>query len=341
MKTLGLIAATLALSSTAMAADVFVKQTRGSDLSRQQVAEITGLVRNAVTSMPEHQLVNSQKDADFVLQPSVLARGDEMILRIEKVKGTEVLAMSEEKINSFDSSRNRAVAVTETALQDDGYSDYSMDDNGTSSAVSSSASDSDLYSDTGAVEVGRQSTGTSTGTSANTGYTPSSGGGSPSVGELTAASPRLANPDRAGQIQLGVGPSFGIGMNNNNVMYDVLVAYAVDLSDNFVAKGFGDLNFGTGSEASRFMNFGIAGEWYPTRELLTFGKPYLGADIGYAFTRNVDNLQSNNLALGAGAGFKFQAAELNWDVNAHYTILMDDIAGDTPSVFGVRLALGF
>lgn len=333
MKTFGFLAASLVFSSVvttqALAADVFVKQARGSDLSRQQVAEITGLVRNAVTSMPEHQLVNSQTDADFVLQPSVLARGDEMILRIEKMKGSEVLAMSEEKINSFDSSRNRAIAVTETALQDDGYTDYSMDDGGTSSAASSSASDSELYSNNESLN------------GAQTGYTPSAGGGSPSVGELTAASPRLANPDRAGQIQLGVGPSFGIGMSNNNVMYDVLIAYAVDLSDNFVAKGFGDLNFGTGSEASRFMNFGIAGEWYPTRELLTFGKPYLGADVGYAFTRNTFNQQSDNLALGAAAGFKFQAADLNWDVNAHYTVLMDDIDGATPSVLGVRLALGF
>lgn len=373
MKTFGFVAASLAFTSSAMAADVFVQQTRGSDLSRSQVAEVTGLVRGAVKSMPEHQLVDRAGAADFVLQPTVLARGDEMVLRIEKIKDGEVLAMSEERINSFDASRSRAVAVTETALQDDGYGD--ADEEGTLSATSQSADEADSYaadsSDTsevsnssessdseGAIDATNMRSNSYTDSSPNrevgrapaaaaaadnTSYAPanSNANGTPSVGELTAASPRLQDPNRAGQIQLGVGTSFGIGLENDNVMYNVLLGYAVDFSDNFVAKAFGDLNFGTGSEASRFLNFGVAGEFYPSRELLTFGKPYLGADIGYAFARDSDSNQADNVALGAGAGFKFQAAQLNWDVNAHYTILLDDVAGDTPSVFAVRVALGF
>ncbi len=370
MKALGLLAASFAFTSSAFAADVFVQQARGSDLSRRQVAEVTSLVKSAVRSMPEHQLVTRPNAADFVLQPTVLARGDEMVLRIEKIKNGEVLAMSEETINSYDASRARAMAVTETALQDDGYGDEMDEDDGTMSATSQSADDADSYDTTesssdryaadtsesqGAIEmngsrsrsnltddqtVGRRPAATSA-TADNTSYTPSAGAGSPSVGELTAPSPRLMNPDRAGQIQVGLGPSFGIGMDNDNVMYDILIGYAVDFTDNFVGKAFGDLNFGTGSEASRFLNFGVAGEFYPSRELLTFGKPYLGADVGYAFARDTESNQASNLALGAAAGFKFQAAELNWDVNAHYTILLDDVAGDTPSVFAVRLALGF
>jgi hypothetical protein len=339
----GLLTATLALSSSAMAADVFVRQARGSDLSRKQIAEVTNLVRNAVGGMSEHQLVNRASDADFVLQPSVLSRGDEMVLRIEKVKDGEILAMSEETINSFDASRTRAMAVTETALQDDSYA---TDDDGTASAVTTGADDSDAYSSQGAIDTTNTNTSGSANLSqqsagGNTGYTPSNGAGSASVGELTAASPRFQDPNRAGQFQLGVGPSFGIGMNNDNIMYDILLAYAVDLSDTFVAKGFGDLNFATGSESSRFLNFGVAGEYYPTRELLTFGKPYLGADLGYAFVRDAQSNNTDNLAVGAAAGFKFQASELNWDVNAHYTILLDDLNGDTPNVLGVRVALGF
>ncbi len=349
--TLGLLASALTITSSAFASDVFVKDARGN-LTRRQVTEVTSLVRDAVKKMPEHTLVRRDRDADFILQPSVIQRGDELVLRVEKQKGGEILAMSEEPINSVSASRDRAMAVTETALQDTtNATTYATDEdgNGTRSASTSSAMDRDeeanLQQSSGPVEVRRAQTvqpmtaqATGQGAAVDTNTRSSS---SPSVGELTAASPRMASADRAGQIQLGVGPSFAINMKEDSLLYDLLAAYAVDFSDNFVGKVFGDFNLATGSSPTRFINLGIAGEYYPTKELLTFGKPYLGADLGYAFTRDALSRSGDNVATGVAAGFKFQAADINWDVNAHYDLLLAKVADETPSVFGIRVALGF
>ncbi len=349
--TLGLLAASLTITSSGFASDIFVREARGQ-LTRRQVTEVTSLVRDAVRKMPEHTLVRRDRDADFILQPSVIQRGDELVLRVEKQKRGEILSMSEETINSVSSSRDRALAVTETALQDSSYGTIAnaSDDNGTASATTSSVDDSasNLEPSSGPLNVGRTQTvrtqtqsNTSTYQTTSPDSTARSGGADASVGELTAASPRMMNPDRAGQIQLGVGPSFAINMKEDSLMYDLIAAYALDFNDNFVGKIFGDFNLGTGSSTTRFINLGVAGEYFPTRELLTFGKPYLGADLGFAFARDALGRTGDNLAGGLAAGFKFQAADINWDVNAHYDLLLAQVADETPSVFGIRVALGF
>ena len=390
-RSLGFFAAALTFTSLApldaFASDIFVRDARGN-MSRRQVAEVTSLVKNAVRNMPEHTLVRTASDADFVLQPSVIARGDEMVLRVEKQRDGEILSMSEEAINSVDSSKNRAMAVTETALQETSYgkSDSpaggSDDDGATSSATTQSSDDMALDSESSASsedaavatdaprastrpaksaqlaqagplevqEVRRSNASTPAAESSNaTNYsgtgvdsTARSPGADASVGELTSASPRMVNPDRAGQIQLGVGPAFGINMQNDSVMYDLIAAYAIDFSDNIVGKVFGDFNLATGSSNARFINLGVGADYFPNRDFLTFGKVYLGGDLGYAFTRDNSSRTEDNVAAGIGAGFKFQAAEMNWDVNAHYTLLLAQIADqNTPSVFGIRVALGF
>ncbi len=369
---IGLVTAGLTFASTVYASQIYVRDARGN-LTRRQAAEVTGLIKSAVKDMSEHSLVRSASDADFVLQPTVISRGDEMILRVEKVKNGEILSMSEETISSIDASKNRAVAVTEMALSDSNIgSPYVTDDvgaRGTSSAMTSSAENSssetqnDLVtgSATGpATDVSRESSGAidvSRGSSSRaaaarpdnsatyqtTGVdsTAKSPGADASVGELTSASPRMLNPDRIGQLQLGVGTSFGINMKDDALMYDLLAAYAADFTENFVGKVFGDFNLATGSSSTHFINLGVAGEYYPTKELLTFGKPYLAADLGYAFTRDGLGRTGDGLATGLGAGFKFQAAQMNWDVAANYSILLSQVADETPSVFGVRVALGF
>jgi hypothetical protein len=325
---IGALVAILAFTSSANAADIFVREARG-DLTRRQVSEVTGLVKDAIQHMPEHTLVRSAREADFILQPSVIQRGDELVLRVEKKKNGEILAMSEETINSINASRDRAMAVTETALADVNYGRaYATDDDGsdegTASAQTMSAEDSSSTYQTTGIDS-----------------TAGSPGADASVGELTSASPRMMNPDRIGQVQLGIGPSFGINMRDDSLMYDLMVAYAADLNENIVAKIFGDFNLATGSSQTRFINLGFAGEYYPSRELLTFGKPYLGGDLGYAFTRDGLGNTGDGISAGLTAGFKFQAAELNWDVAANYTLLLRQIADATPQVFGIRVALGF
>jgi|GEM_PF-6610819 len=345
---IGTTVAILSFASSVFASDIFVREARGN-LTQRQRAEVTSLVKNAVRNMSEHTLVRSASQADFILQPSVVQRGDDMVLRVEKQKNGEILSMSEETINSVNASRDRAMAVTETALADTDYGhSYATDDDGadyaTSSATSSSASDMD--SNSRPLDVTNESARTRTETSPTyqaTGVdsTAHSPGADASVGELTAASPRMANPDRIGQVQLGVGPAFGINMKNDSIMYDLMAAYAADFNDNFVGKIFGDFNLATGSDVTHFINLGLAGEYYPTKEYLTFGKPYLAADLGYAFARDNLSRTGEGLAAGAAIGFKFQANQLNWDIAANYTSLLSQIADATPQVFGIRVAVGF
>ena len=261
--------------------------------------------------------------------------------------------MSEETINSVNASNSRAMAVTETALSDVNYGRaYATDDDGaqegTMSAQSRPAADSD---EQGAIDVSNSRSSrpieraredySSTYQSTGVDSTARSPGADASVGELTAASPRMLDPNRIGQVQLGVGPSFGINMKDDALMYDLMAAYAVDFNENFVGKVFGDFNIATGSSQTRFINLGLAGEYYPSRELLTFGKPYIGGDLGYGFARDGRGNTGDGFSAGLTSGFKFQAAELNWDVAANYTLLLAQVADATPQVFGIRVALGF
>jgi hypothetical protein len=380
---IGLMTAALTFASSSYASQIYVRHARGH-LTRSQASEVTGLVKDAVRNMSEHTLVPSAAGADFVLQPSVINRGDEMILRVEKEKNGEIISMSEETIKSINASKSRAVSITETVLADSKYSsdvtnhdatELSQSINeprgtvsamtsgpGESSGESPSESSSEISNNTtnirpndssGAIDVSRESSSRaattpsgrteSSATYQTTGIdsTAKSPGADASVGELTSASPRMLNPDRIGQIQLGVGTSFGINMKDDSLMYDLMAAYAADFNENFVGKVFGDFNLATGSSTTHFINLGLAGEYYPTRELLTFGKPYLAADLGYAFTRDGLGRTGDGLATGLGAGFKFQAAQMNWDVAANYSILLSQVEDETPSVFGVRVALGF
>ncbi len=302
---IGLPVAAVVFATNALAADIFVRPARGADFTRAQQIEVTDLVTKAVRNMPEHTLVELEQDADFVLQPSIVQRNEQQLLRIEKTKDGQTIAMSEEPINSVNASNDRAMAVTETALQEDDYVDESVtsDDGGTQSATTSSPGD-----------LG---------------------------GEVVGASPAITNREFPGFFQLGVGPAVGIGMDTDAVMTNITASYNYRFDENVVAKGLVDFALGSGSDSARFINVGIGGEFYPTQTLITFGKPYVGADVGYAFARDNDDNTENGIAVGVGTGFKFAAAELNMDVNLHYSLLTTQIESTNPSVFGARLAVNF
>jgi hypothetical protein len=131
-------------------------------------------------------------------------------------------------------------------------------------------------------------------------------------------------------------------MNSDQLMYNINAAYDMDFNQMVTGKVFGDFNLPTGSDTSRFINLGLGAEVYANDYTIAKGLPYLTGDLGYAFTqRNVTEEQTDGLALGAGAGFKFQASQTNLDVNLHYSILTAQVQGNNPSVFGVRLAVNF
>lgn len=356
MKTaIGFFAA-MTLASSAFAADIFVRETKGADLSQRQATEVTDLVKNAVNGMSEHMLVDSESQADFVLQPSIVSRGNEQLLRIEKEKDGDIIAMSEEPINSVNASNDRAMAVTETALQEDQY---------VQQPNNMASSDEELARDIPASDMAPSSQPSSEQPSQASGMamddvemddaaddestrsaTTQADASDTSTGEVAAPSPRFTDPDRVGYFQLGVGPAFGISLETDEIMYNVNGSYNMEISEKLVGKGFVDLNLGSGAEEARFINLGLGAEYYMTQQLFNVGRPYVAADIGYAFTRTGEDDSGQDgskdaPAIGVGAGFKFQAADLNMDLVAHYTILTSQIEEANPQVVGARLAINF
>ncbi|MES2855388.1 MAG: hypothetical protein V4692_05975 [Bdellovibrionota bacterium] len=324
----GLIALTLAFGSSAMAADIYVRDARGSNLTNRQLNRITQEVERAVTRSGEHTLSNSERSADFVLQPSLVIRGSQTLLRVEREADGEVVAMSEQPVSASQIEATDAASVTEIALQDD--------EEGSVSGVTSE--------DQGAMEypVG----GTSNLSDNSSSYETDSANEprlnrQASSGDIRAPSPGVIGENRPGYFHIGLGNSFGMGLETDEVMYKVNAGYNYNFSQMFTGKAFVDANLGTGAESARFVNLAVGGEFYPEQDLFTFGAPYLGADIGFAFVRDGEDRTQDAPALGAGAGFKFQALQLNWDLNLRYTYLTDEIDGSNPSIVGGHVAVNF
>lgn len=124
-RALSIAASLMAMGHVANAASIYVQEAKGSGLQQNQVQQVTDTVKQAVSNMPEHNLAQSEDQADFVLRPSIVQSGDEMRLRIEKEKDGNVLAMSEERIESVSASSDQAQTVTQTAMQGDSFVEQS------------------------------------------------------------------------------------------------------------------------------------------------------------------------------------------------------------------------
>ena len=161
-------------------------------------------------------------------------------------------------------------------------------------------------------------------------------------GDLRAPSPKIFDKDRQGYFQAGVGTAYGMGLASDSLMYNVGVSYNFNMNDRFTAKALVDTYFASGSVSSRMLNFGVGGDFFINE--MTFAKvglPYITADASLSNTRDALDRTGTGLAVGGGAGFKFQASELNWDIGLHYTVLTSTIAEESPSVASVRAALNF
>ena len=343
MKTLALALAavfTVAVAQSASAANIFVRNAKGVGLDKGQAAHVTDMVKRSVSNMPEHTLVTNETEADFVLVPTLISRADEQFLRVEKEKDGQVMAMAEEPIRDSAAANDRTLAATESALQGD---DYVADDEAMKSegdrGIASVPESSNMAMDDHSENNMNSSSGTtmpSEGTMSDTGMA-----AAPATGEVAAPSPALQNPNRAGFFAIGVGPSFGLGLDQDDVMYNVIASYNRNVSDYLTGKIFGDLNFGAGSDSGRFINVGFGADVYPATFTMAGGKPYVSGDVGYGFTRNNEDATKDAISVGAGAGFRFMAQELNMDVNLHYTLLTAELEGKNPSVLGLRAAVNF
>jgi Outer membrane protein beta-barrel domain len=164
----------------------------------------------------------------------------------------------------------------------------------------------------------------------------------PSVaGDLRAPSPKVLDPNRRGYFQLGVGPAYGAAMKTDSLMYNVIGSYNFNLSDDLTAKAIADFYVASGEISSRLLNYGVGAEYYLRNVKIGSATPYIGADAGLGFARNAKDDTATGLTLGAGAGFKFQARELNFDINAHYAQLTAEVGGNLPALFAVRGSVAF
>jgi hypothetical protein len=160
-------------------------------------------------------------------------------------------------------------------------------------------------------------------------------------GDLRAPSPKALDPDRKGFFQLGAGPAYGAGLESDSSMYNIVGSYNFNLSNQWTAKAIVDTYFATGSVSSRLLAYGLGAEYYFSEKADGAIVPYIGADVALGNARNAVEKTTTGAAVGGGAGFKFQAAALNFDINAHYEQMLSKIDSTAPSIFGLRAAVAF
>lgn len=309
----------LLLVGQAWSADVYVRDAEGQNLSESEIQRVTDSVKQAVTSLPEHSLSGSEDQADFVLAPSIVNRGDQMVLRVEKQQDGNIVSVSEEIISSVDESADQAGQLAQTTAEEDSFMSGDMSDmesdRGPASAADEPAADTDMMSEPSA----QQATG----------------------GETRARSPRIARGDNVGYFTIGAGPGFAVGLDTDNLMYNVLGQYSVEFNPTLTGKVFGDFYFGSGTDNSNFINLGVGADYYPGVRQVAGARPYITGDVGFGTTRNEAENTENALSLGAGGGFRFIAERMTIDTSLHYTILTAELDDDTPQVLALRVALNF
>jgi hypothetical protein len=166
--------------------------------------------------------------------------------------------------------------------------------------------------------------------------------GKPEVaGDLRAPSPKILDQNRRGYFELGVGPAYGAALKNDSFMYNVAGSYNFNVSNYWTLKGLADLYLASGSVSSRLYNFGVGAEYYFSDVTVFDATPYAAADVGLGFARNAAEETATGLGLGVGTGFKFQARELNFDINAHYEQLTAEVGNQAPALFALRGSVMF
>lgn len=330
-RALGLFVALVTLGQMSWAADVFVRDTKGSELSKDKANQITNSVKQAVQNTDEHSLASSEDVADFVLQPSLVSRQDQEILRIEKIQDGDTISMIEEALPSANMNES-ANTLAQAALQDE-----SMPSRGVASTEAESQRAEQEQQASRAQSQERERDIASEEEAATSQQSGMATGGE----SRAAAGAHLPPGERGGYFTVGVGPSFAVGLESDSVMYNVIGAYNMDFNRRLTGKIIADLNFGSGTDSSRFTSIGVGANIYPYMEQVAGGRPYVGGSLSFGSVQNDAGNTEEGVAIGAGAGFQFSTQELNLDANLQYTLLTSEIDDDIPSVLGVRLAVNF
>jgi len=162
-----------------------------------------------------------------------------------------------------------------------------------------------------------------------------------SGGYLQTRRPIIADPNRRGFFEAGIGPSFALGMSTDQALFDLVGAYLYNINPQVAGKVLADLNFGAGTDTSRWINLALGADYYLSAIRPSYGIPYITGDIGFGFTRTASNREDDAPAVGGGAGFKFATQALNLDINLHYQVLTAQVDNRTPSLLGLRAAMNF
>jgi hypothetical protein len=312
-KAFGFFSAVMLAGQAALAANIFVPQATGDQLSQEQRQQVTDMVKSAVEGHEEHSLVQSEQEAEIVLQPSIVQRGGNFVLRIEKQRDGQLTAVSEQSIPSADVTENQARTITQATLDEGAQAEQQ-----------------------GMMAGGGQQGGEDT----QSGMT--EGADSPAAqGDVRAPSPMMAQRQGNSFFQIGVGPAFGIGMESDRIMYNIHGGYNYNINEQITGKVIADFNLGTGSDTARMISLLAGADWVLQDMSTAAGLPYVTGEIGFGSARNANDVVENGPVIGLAGGFKFAAQQLNWDVNLHYTIMTSQLEGRTPSVLGLRAAIGF
>ena len=164
---------------------------------------------------------------------------------------------------------------------------------------------------------------------------------SDAASDLRAPSPKILDQNRSGYFQLGAGPAYGAALKSDSFMYNVIGSYNFNTATDWTIKALADLYLASGSVSSRLFNFGFGAEYYLSDVTFLNATPYASADAGLGIARNALEETANGLALGIGAGIKFQASDLNLDINAHYEQLTAQVGNQAPALFALRGSVMF
>ena len=332
----------------AIAADVYVMKADGTnaEVSHEQLQQITDSVKQAVRTSPENYLVQAESEADFIIEPFIVNQGNgQLALRIEKVKDGEVMAVSQDTFNWKAKDQLDAVVseLTNRAVSVNSYvagtrPSYPANSPNLSARTHSNESTSGASSP---YDNSANATPPTTSSSAGTAVADNTmGSGTAAGGAIIGSSPNIER-NKFGYYGLGLGPSFSSGLANDHAMYDVIASYNHSFNDIVTGKIIGDFNIGSDTDTARFIDLGVGADAFLTALSYGAGRPYITGDVGYAFARDNFGNTNDNIAVGAGAGFKFLASQLNYDINLHYQVLTGKIAGTNPSLLGLRAAVNF
>ena len=110
-----LVAASIAIGlmvpSMAVAANIFVSETRGTTAQTPSSTDVSDMIKSAIESMPEHQLVDSESSSDFTLRPRVINRTNGLVLHIDRYRGETLLSSGEESLAKVESDQDGAYQV--------------------------------------------------------------------------------------------------------------------------------------------------------------------------------------------------------------------------------------